>query len=220
MDLMIDNLDQPLPVEVIFMVLERCAHFDLEGPMASIFDHTELDMSELTRSTIIKRLFLEASAANAAEAMKLLWTKFSNGEGNRKVDVSMASFNLSLSSVTNPAAPKSAKELLNESHGQLVLRTALHNAAEANAIQAIEFLLECGADIDLDIDGIGTPLALAATTFSSRDAAVLLLRRGASVYCKKSGGSGYTVLHHAVERADFELRFEQQFSLVRTLLEA
>jgi hypothetical protein len=97
--------------------------------------------------------------------------------------------------------------------------TALHKAAAFNSTRSISFLLEKGAEKDLHSEPYGTPLAFAAESFKTRDAAVLLLREKASIFCNKSEGTGYTVLHAAVTTADVSLKGEQQFSGVKILLE-
>jgi ankyrin repeat protein len=92
-------------------------------------------------------------------------------------------------------------------------------AAKANALSAARCLLDCGAGLDVDIPGTGTPLCIAAESFNSQDVAVLLLRAGASIYCNKSQGDGLTVLHAAIELPNLELCREQQYSVINFLLE-
>jgi ankyrin repeat protein len=95
----------------------------------------------------------------------------------------------------------------------------LHRAVEANAVQVARFLVEKGANMDLDLGENGTPLCVAANTFLSRECAVLLLENGANLYCCKANGDGYNVLHAATAYPDGALKGDQEFSLARTLFE-
>lgn len=102
----------------------------------------------------------------------------------------------------------------------IIGHSALHDAASGNAARVIDFLMSQGAHVDLDMDILGTPLNVAAGSLRTRDAAMRLLKSGASIRCCKADGENYTVLHRAVSDPDLELRGDQQFSLVSTLLEA
>lgn len=100
-------------------------------------------------------------------------------------------------------------------------KTALHRAAEKNATRAMGFLLDHGWDMDRDLGTTaGTPLNVAATSLLTRDAAILLLRRGANLFCCRRSGAGFNVLHRALQDPDVELKGDQQFSLVRILVES
>lgn len=99
-------------------------------------------------------------------------------------------------------------------------KSALHQAAMANATRSIQLLLDYGWAIDQDLGEFGTPLHMAADSFNTREAAVLLLERGANLFCCRANGEGFNVLHRAVENPDLLLQGEQQFSLSRTLIES
>ncbi len=90
--------------------------------------------------------------------------------------------------------------------------------AEADTTHAVTYLLDHGADIDLDIQPTGTALNVAAGNFKGRDAVVLLLQRGANIFCSLHRGSMHSILH--IADSDFDSQESaQQFSLVQVLLE-
>ena len=98
--------------------------------------------------------------------------------------------------------------------------TLLAFAANQNSIRALLLLLRLGADKEINLPKQGTALAFAARAFRSRDAALILLRAGASVYCRSDLGPGFTVLHAAAEVADPAVEEDQQFCMVTLLINA
>ena len=98
--------------------------------------------------------------------------------------------------------------------------SALHRAAQQNATRAMGFLLDHGWDMNRDLADTGTPLNVAAASLLTRDAAILLLKRGANLFCCRQSGAGFNVLHCALQDADVQLKGDQQFSLVRILVES
>jgi hypothetical protein len=96
----------------------------------------------------------------------------------------------------------------------------LHHAASVDGIAAIRFLLEKGANIELDLGENGTPLCVASRTFQSRRCAVLLLIEGAKLFCCNAKGDGYNVLHNSIAIPDVFMKGDQELSLTRTLIEA
>jgi ankyrin repeat protein len=62
--------------------------------------------------------------------------------------------------------------------------TLLYRVAKHNFIQALRFLANITINLDIESPGIGTPLTLTVRTFSSKEAALLLLEKGASIYCR------------------------------------
>src|SRR5579871_4223348 len=83
----------------------------------------------------------------------------------------------------------------------------------------MQTLIQYGADIEIDIDPKGTPLAIAVKSFKSRDAAIFLLQHGARIICQGAETIKNTVLHIAIEAPDWTIVEKQQFSMVRLLME-
>ncbi|KAK0709245.1 ankyrin repeat-containing domain protein [Lasiosphaeria miniovina] len=187
--------DQEIDLGYVIQILETCVSSDFDGLLSVVLPRLNSSSMSPVLEFLAPFLFFIAAEQDAVDCLEVLWKVLIEDAGNDDLKNMCIEF-------------------------QKDSMSALHSAAQENATRAIKFLLEHGWDIDRDLGKTGTALNVAASSFAMRDAAILLLERGASLFCCREQGEGFSVMHRAVQCPDVHLKGDQQFSLIRILVES
>ncbi|CEL02571.1 hypothetical protein ASPCAL03739 [Aspergillus calidoustus] len=189
MDAVLDFVDTTTPsFGLVMAAVDHCVKGDMPGPLSVMLRRLEV----LQQTAMLKGILFTAAEHDSVAVIDLVFSRLTDLGVNAK----------------------EIAQLQTRADDQSVL----HLAARSNATHAVTYLLDHGADIDLDIQPTGTALNVAAGNFENRDAVVLLLQRGANIFCSLHRGSMHSILH--IADSDFDSQESaQQFSLVQVLLE-